>query len=58
MSQLPTVTDVSITLTQYGGLITISDVVQDTHEDPVLNESVTLLGEQAAQGRRARPLRH
>ncbi|HOV58132.1 MAG TPA: N4-gp56 family major capsid protein [Rhodanobacteraceae bacterium] len=48
-SQSLTVTDVSITLTQYGGLITISDVVQDTHEDPVLNESVTLLGEQAAQ---------
>ena len=48
-SQSLTVTDVSITLIQYGGLITISDVVQDTHEDPVLNESVTLLGEQAAQ---------
>ena len=48
-SQSLTVTDVSITLIQYGGLITITDVVQDTHEDPVLNESVTLLGEQAAQ---------
>ena len=30
-------------------LITISDVVQDTHEDPVLNESTNVLGEQAAQ---------
>lgn len=44
-----TVTDVTATLTQYGGLTTISDVVMDTHEDPVLNEAVNVLGEQAAQ---------
>lgn len=44
-----TVTDVTATLTQYGGLTTISDVILDTHEDPVLNEAVGLLGEQAAQ---------
>ncbi len=44
-----TVTDVTATLTQYGGLTTISDVILDTHEDPVLNEAVALLGEQAAQ---------
>ena len=43
-----TVTDVTATLTQYGGLTTISDVILDTHEDPVLNEAVGLLGEQAA----------
>lgn len=42
-------TDVTATLVQYGDLITISDVVLDTHEDPVLNEAVTILGEQAAQ---------
>jgi N4-gp56 family major capsid protein len=30
-------------------LITVSDVITDTHEDPVLNESIELLGEQAAQ---------
>ncbi|MCA0189015.1 MAG: N4-gp56 family major capsid protein, partial [Proteobacteria bacterium] len=48
-SQSLSVTDVSITLQQYGGLVTLSDVIQDTHEDPVLNETVTLLGEQAAQ---------
>jgi N4-gp56 family major capsid protein len=42
-------TDVTATLVQYGDLITISDVVMDTHEDPVLNEAVTVLGEQAAQ---------
>ena len=48
-SQSLSVTDVSITLQQYGGLVTLSDIIQDTHEDPVLNETVTLLGEQAAQ---------
>ena len=42
-------TDVTATLAQYGSLITISDVILDTHEDPVLNESIALLGEQAAQ---------
>ena len=42
-------TDVIATLSQYGDKIGISDVVLDTHEDPVLNESVVLLGEQAAQ---------
>jgi len=43
------VTDVPVTLTQYGGLVKISDVIMDTHEDDVLNESIALLGEQAAQ---------
>ena len=42
-------TDVTATLVQYGDRITVSDVITDTHEDPVLNESVELLGEQAAQ---------
>ncbi len=44
-----TSTDVTITLQQYGDLVTLTDVVLDTHEDPVLNEAVTILGEQAAQ---------
>ncbi len=48
-SQNLNVTDVTATLQQYGGLTTISDVIMDTHEDNVLNEAVTLLGEQAAQ---------
>jgi len=48
-SQTLTFTDVTATLTQYGGLVTISDVILDTHEDPVLTETVGLLGEQAAQ---------
>lgn len=47
--QALTVTDVTATLAQYGGLTTISDVILDTHEDATLNEAVTLLGEQAAQ---------
>ena len=42
-------TDVTATLVQYGDGIEISDVVMDTHEDPVLNEAVAILGEQAAQ---------
>ena len=47
--QTLTVTDVTATLVQYGGLVQISDVILDTHEDNTLNESVVLLGEQAAQ---------
>ena len=42
-------TDVPIVLQQYGDGITITDIVMDTHEDDVLNESLDLLGEQAAQ---------
>jgi N4-gp56 family major capsid protein len=48
-SQQLSVTDVTATLTQYGGLTTITDVILDTHEDQTLNEAVALLGEQAAQ---------
>ena len=44
-----TMTNVTATLSQYGSRIQISDVIIDTHEDPVLTESVALLGEQAAQ---------
>lgn len=42
-------TDVTATLTQLGDKATITDVVLDTHEDPVLNEAIELIGEQAAQ---------
>lgn len=42
-------TDVTATLTQYGNVTTITDVIMDTHEDPVLTEAVDVLGEQAAQ---------
>jgi len=41
--------DVTATLQQYGDLVTISDVIIDTHEDPVLREAAEVLGEQAAQ---------
>lgn len=43
-----TVTDVTATLTQFGDRVTITDVVQDTHEDPVLKEATDILSEQAA----------
>jgi len=48
-SQALSVTDVTATLSQYGGLVQISDVILDTHEDNTLNEAINLLGEQAAQ---------
>ena len=44
-----TVTDYTATLTQLGDFVTITDVIQDTHEDPVLQEASAILGEQAAQ---------
>lgn len=44
-----TVTDVQATLQQFGDYVTITDVVQDTHEDPVLREAMAVTGEQAAQ---------
>jgi N4-gp56 family major capsid protein len=48
-SQALSVTDITATLQQYGGLVQISDVILDTHEDNTLNEAITLLGEQSAQ---------
>lgn len=42
-------TDIPCVLSQYGSMITISDIIIDTHEDNVLNEAIELLGEQAAQ---------
>lgn len=44
-----TVTDVTATLTQHGDYVPFSDVIEDTHEDPFLQEVSDLLGEQAAQ---------
>lgn len=44
-----TYTDYSVSLAQYGDFIQITDVIQDTHEDPILNESVDVLGEQAGE---------
>lgn len=44
-----TYTDVNATLEQYGDLIELTDVIADTHEDPVFKESMDLCGEQAAE---------
>ena len=40
--------DLTATLTQYGDRTEVTDVIQDTHEDPVLQEAIEILGEQAA----------
>ena len=48
-SEKLTATDITATLYQYGGLVEITDVIQDTHEDPVLQEAVAVSGEQAAK---------
>lgn len=40
--------DYTVTLAQYGDYVTITDVVQDTHTDPVLQQTTDILGEQAA----------
>ena len=39
--------DVNATIAQYGGWIAITDVIQDTHEDPVLRDAAELCGEAA-----------
>lgn len=44
-----TYTDYSVSLEQYGDFIQITDVIRDTHEDPILNESIDVLGEQAGE---------
>ena len=41
--------DYYATLGEFGDFTTISDVVIDTHEDPVLQQAIDVLGEQAAQ---------
>lgn len=41
--------DYTVQLNQYGDYINITDVVEDTHEDPVLSEATTILSESAAQ---------
>lgn len=44
-----TKTDITAILQQYGDLVTITDVIRDTHEDPVLQEAVDIAGEQIAE---------
>lgn len=43
--------DVTATLSQIGAWSETTDVVADTHEDPVLNDMMTMSGEQAAETR-------
>lgn len=44
-----TSSDVTATLAQYGQVLGLTDVIMDTHEDPVLNEFTMSLGETAGQ---------
>jgi N4-gp56 family major capsid protein len=44
-----TTTDVSVTLEQLGDRVVITDVVADTHEDPVFRQAQDILSEQAGQ---------
>lgn len=44
-----TATDITATLYQYGDLVEITDIIQDTHEDPVLQEAIAVCSEQAAK---------
>lgn len=41
--------DYTVTLAQYGDFATITDIVMDTHEDPILQQMTEVLGESAAQ---------
>ena len=40
-------TDYTCTLQQFGDFIKFTDVIRDTHEDPILNDNIEALGEQA-----------
>ncbi len=44
-----TYTDYNATLEQWGAVSKLTDVIQDTHTDPVLNQMFKLAGEQAAK---------
>jgi N4-gp56 family major capsid protein len=48
-SEKLTATDISVQLYQYGGLVEITDIIVDTHEDAVLQEAVAVSSEQAAK---------
>ena len=48
-SEKLTASDVTANLYQFGGLVEITDIIVDTHEDPVLKEAVAVSGEQAAK---------
>lgn len=41
--------DVSVVLAQYGDFVTVTDKIEDLHEDPVLSDQMMLAGENAAE---------
>ncbi len=43
------VTDLQVTLDQYGDLVTVTDVLLDTTDSPVLEQATAVVGEQAAE---------
>lgn len=45
--------DVSATLKQYGQVVEITDVIEDTHEDPVLNDAAEQAGENIGRTKEA-----
>lgn len=45
----PTFQDYEATIKQYGDYVELTDVIEDTHEDPILKEFSEILGEQAAE---------
>ena len=48
-AQALTTTDITATLDQYGGLVTMTDVLLDTNDSPVMEQATQLIGEQAAE---------
>ncbi|MGH7749525.1 MAG: N4-gp56 family major capsid protein, partial [Candidatus Dormibacteria bacterium] len=40
--------DYTVQLFQYGDFVTITDVIEDTHEDPILQETTQIMSEQAS----------
>ena len=44
-----TFTDITCTLEFYGDVIKTTNIIQDTHEDPVLQEAMKVCGEQAGE---------
>lgn len=45
----PTFRDVKVVIGQYGDYVELTDVLHDTHEDPLIQEFSEILGEQAAE---------
>ena len=45
--------DVTVNLKQYGEIVETTDVVEDTHEDPVLNDIATQAGENIGRTKEA-----